>query len=44
MYFAAHLLVGIVACFNISKKKIVAFVVGWTNLNEMAVMTWKYSS
>jgi len=43
MYFAAHLLVGIVACFIISKKN-VAFVVGWTNLNEMAVMTLKYSS
>jgi len=30
--------------FYYFKKKIVAFVVGGTNLNEMAVMTWKYSS
>ena len=35
MYFAAHLFVG---------TFIVAFVVGWTNFNEMAVTTPKYSS
>jgi len=48
-WITMHVLCCTFACwycclFYYFKKKIVAFVVGWTNLNEMAVMTWKYSS